>query len=237
MCCNQITVFCHVTSLDTLLADLLPLRSYRFLHVTLPPFTLLSLLSFLWSSLPLLLPSSLRGKTELDKIVMMKLLPVVCGISTDKHSINGSPIILMTELQFHSPVCYCVQVIQYWVWGGGVIGCQRVLSCCLPAPAYSLWCTPSGGICPHCTNIYYYWVSNTIELWITQQGKQRLSKRKWCAKRRYVWDTPTNCLSEVSHPTLFLRLVGSLCFPVIPAQLLRPGGGWNASCTDSGGFA
>lgn len=128
-------------------------------YVTLPPFTLPSfLLSFLRSSLPFLLPSSLRGKTELNKIVMMRLLlvVVVCGISTDKHSINGSPIILMTELQFHSPVCYCVQVIQYWVWGGGVIGCQSALSCCLPAPAYSLWCTPSGGICPHCTNIYYY---------------------------------------------------------------------------------
>ena len=121
-------------------------------YVALPPFTLPS---FLRSSLPFLLPP-LGGKTELDKIVMMRLSPVVCGISTDKHSINGSPIILMTELQFHSPVCYCVQVIQYWVWGGGVIGCQRVLSCCLPAPAYSLWCTPSGGICPHCTNIYYY---------------------------------------------------------------------------------
>ena len=152
MCSNQITVFCHVTNLDRLLADLLPLRSYRFLHVmSLSPPSFL--LSFLRCSLPFLLPSSLRGKTEVNNIVMMRLSPVVCGISTDKHSINGSPIVLMTELQFHSPVCYCVQVIQYWVWGGGVIGCQRVLSCCLPAPAYSLWCTPSGGICPHCTNI------------------------------------------------------------------------------------
>ena len=157
MCSNQITVFCHVTSLDRLLADLLPLRSYRFLHVMSlsppSPSPPSSSPSFdppsPFSSLPL-------SETELDKIVMMRLSPVVCGISTDKHSINGSPIILMTELQFHSPVCYCVQVIQYWVWGGGVIGCQRVLSCCLPAPAYSLWCTPSGGICPHCTNIYYY---------------------------------------------------------------------------------
>ena len=160
MCSNQITVFCHVTSLDRLLADLLPLRSYRFLHVmSLSPSLHPPLLPpLLPSILPLLFSPflSLRGKTELDKIVMMRLSPVVCGISTDKHSINGSPIILMTELQFLSPVCYCVQVIQYWVWGGGVIGCQRVLSCCLPAPAYSLWCTPSGGICPHCTNIYYY---------------------------------------------------------------------------------
>lgn len=86
MCSNQIAVFCHVTSLNGLMPDLPP-RSSRFLHVMS--------LSTLPTPFP---PSSLRGKTELDKI-MMRLSQGVYFISTDKHSINGSSIILMADPQ------------------------------------------------------------------------------------------------------------------------------------------
>ena len=85
MCSNQIAVFCHVTSLNGLMLDLPP-RSSRFLHVMS--------LSALPTPFP---PSSLRGKTELDKIIMMRLSLGVYFISTDRQSINGSSIILMTD--------------------------------------------------------------------------------------------------------------------------------------------
>ena len=86
MCSNQIAVFCHVTSLNGLMLDLPP-RSSRFLHVMS--------LSALPTPFP---PSSLRGKTELDKIIMMMRLSLgVYFISTDRQSINGSSIILMTD--------------------------------------------------------------------------------------------------------------------------------------------
>ena len=87
MCSNQIAVFCHVTSLNGLMLDLPP-RSSRFLHVMS--------LSALPTPFP---PSSLRDKTELDKIIiiMMRLSLGVYFISTYKHSINGSSIILMTD--------------------------------------------------------------------------------------------------------------------------------------------
>ena len=86
MCSNQIAVFCHVTSLNGLMPDLPP-RSSRFLHVMS--------LSALPTPFP---PSSLRGKTELDKIIiMMRLSLGAYFISTYKHSINSSSIILMTD--------------------------------------------------------------------------------------------------------------------------------------------
>ena len=81
MCSNQIAVFCHVASLDRQICLSRALYSCMLCHFPLPP----SLLPPP-TPLPPFLPSSLGGKTELDKTEMMRLALVVCVISTDKHS-------------------------------------------------------------------------------------------------------------------------------------------------------
>ena len=52
----------------------------------------------------------------------------------------------------------------------------------------------------------------------------------WKFKRRRLQRASTGLLNKASHLTAFCAWDSSLHLPVTPAQLMRPGIGWNTSC-------
>ena len=65
----------------------------------------------------------------------------------------------------------------------------------------------------------------SLQPWATTSSRNSLHKR------HYVQEASTYCIDKFSYPTTFCAWDSSPHLPVTPVQLMRPGIGWNASCT------
>ena len=101
---------------------------------------------------------------------------------------------------------------------GTITGCR-----CVTRPYWSLW--PVRLYMHARIHAFAHRQHDCYDLWM----KSSCTKDS-CTKGRCPQRASINLLDKASHLTAFCAWDGSPHLPVTPAQLMRPGIGWNASC-------